>query len=193
MNEMMMEIQEWRTVILGLHIVGVALGLGGATITDFLFFRSLKDRKVSDDEQHLLEGMSVVIWVGIAVLVVTGIALFLPQRDALLISAKFIAKMCAVAVIVVNGFLLNVFVSPKMQKMDFTFKSNAADKSLRVAFSLGAISATSWYSALVLAFLPRVLPVGTWTLALAYGGIVIAAVIGGQIMYLLAKRVAKAV
>lgn len=180
---------EYKQIIFALHMLGVAFGLGGATITDYTFFRAVKDKKLSEDEHHLLKGLSNIIWAGIVLLVLTGIALFVPQSASLLQSAKFIAKMCAVAVVIINGVLLTALITPRMRTFDYTFQEASPNAFHRLSFSLGAVSASSWYSAFILAFLPRVLPVHNWLLAAVYGGILLAAILGGQVMYMLSKKI----
>lgn len=182
---------DYKQIFVGLHMLGVAFGLGGASITDFLFFRALKDQKIDDSENRLLHGMHYVLWAGIALLVLSGIALYWPQASSLLQSAKFIAKMCAVFIVIINGLLLTFVISPKLQQFDFTFQDFSLKAMHRLSFSLGAVSATSWYSAFVFAFLPRNLDIPLWSLAAVYGGIVLSAVVGGQLMYALALRLMK--
>src|SRR3989344_1068910 len=41
---------QYRPAILGLHVLGLALGLGGATCTDLFFFKFLKDFRISHEE-----------------------------------------------------------------------------------------------------------------------------------------------
>jgi hypothetical protein len=186
MNEFLIE---YKQVFVALHMLGVAFGLGGATITDFSFFRALKNRRIDESEENLMHGLHLIIWVGIILLVVSGIALYLPQASSLLQSAKFVAKMCAVLIVILNGVLLTLVISPKLGAFDFTFQDMSLQKLHRLSFSLGAVSATSWYSAFVFAFLPRNLDIPLWSLAAFYAGILLAAFIGGRVMYVLAKKI----
>lgn len=186
MNEFFLE---YKQVFVALHMLGVAFGLGGATITDFLFFRALNNREIDKSEEHLMSGLHLVIWAGIMLLVLSGLALYLPQASELLQSAKFIAKMCAVLIVICNGLLLTFLISPKLRRFDFTFQDASLKTLHRLSFTLGAISATSWYSAFVFAFLPRNLDVPLWSLAAIYVGLVFVAAVGGQVMYLAAKKV----
>lgn len=185
-------IQEFKGVIVAVHVLGAALGLGGATITDVSFFRALRDKKISNDELNILKGLTLVIWIGVAILIVTGVLLFSLRTDELLMSAKFVAKMLAVLVLVINGLLLGLVITPRLQQFDFTFEhpESGGKRLHRLSFSLGAISATSWYSAFILAFVPVYLDIGRWVLAGVYIGLLVAAIIGGQILYMLSNRMA---
>lgn len=135
---------EYHRFFLGAHLIGVALGLGGATITDILFFKFLKDNKISGLESGVLKTLSKVIWVALGILVLSGLALYLPYADRLNGSAKFLVKMVVVLVIIINGSLLNLFISPKIEKIS----SNTGFR--RLAFASGAVSIVSWYSAFIL-------------------------------------------
>jgi uncharacterized membrane protein len=143
-----------KPLLLGGHLLGVALGLGAATVSDLFFFRFLKDYKISHFEASVLRSLSDVIWFGLGLLVLTGLGLFLTAPDAYLASAKFITKMIIVGVIIVNGAFLNLYITPLLTAISFQKKHKHHDGELgRIrhhAFAMGAISAVSWYSAFVL-------------------------------------------
>ena len=188
MNEFL---TDYKSIILAVHLLGVALGLGGATITDFTFFRALKDKKISDDELNIMHGLTYVIWGGVFLLVTSGVLLFLPSSETLLDSAKFYGKMLAVLVVIVNGILLGAVITPKLQQFDFTFKSTPHKQLHKLSFSLGAVSASSWYSAFIHAFVPAELDVHPLLFVGIYVGILVSALIGGQALYLIASKASK--
>ncbi len=138
-----------RVYWLILHNLGFILGLGGATITDVFFFKFLKDYKISDEEKGIMDMLSNVIWAGLGILVVSGIMLYLPEQARLSVSPKFLLKVIVVAVIILNGVLLNLRVAPRMRNFSFD-ESLPARGFRRLAFALGAISITSWYTAFFL-------------------------------------------
>lgn len=168
------------------HLIGVALGVGGATITDILFFKFLKDFRISHEENDILHTVSQVIWFALALLIVSGIGLYLPEASALNQTPKFLAKVFAILIIILNGAFLNLIVSPKLVRISFGQKhehqTGELKKLRKLAFALGAVSITSWYSALILATLPRSLPFNASDLILIYLGIVLLGVVGSQIM-----------
>jgi len=145
---------KYKLVILIFHLLGFALGLGGATATDMFFFKFLRDYHISKWEAKVMHHLSELIWIGLAILIVSGLALFLPQSEELLMSSKFIAKMIVVAIILANGIFLNLYLSPKLVQISFGKKHNHHPGELhqlrRAAFASGAVSFTSWYTAFVL-------------------------------------------
>lgn len=162
-----------------LHNVGFILGLGGATITDIFFFRFLKDGIISESEKQTMDTLSNVIWVGLAILIISGIMLYLPEQARLAVSSKFLLKVIVVSVLTVNGVFLNIFVAPRMRSFSLA-QTVPARYFRKLAFALGAISITSWYTAFFLGSFRSI------NLALREGiavylGLVIAAVIGALV------------
>ncbi|MBI2635219.1 MAG: hypothetical protein HYW79_01600 [Parcubacteria group bacterium] len=167
------------------HILGVALGLGGATITDIFFFKFLKDFRISEWEADVMRTLSQVIWFALALLILTGLGLYLPEAQELNQSAKFLVKMIAIAVIIVNGAFLNLLIAPKLVKISFGEKHEHQPGELhherKIAFALGAISIVSWYSAFILGVL-RKLPIEFSSLLLIYLIILSVAIVVSQLM-----------
>lgn len=172
-----------RTPILILHGLAMAIGLGGATLTDVLFFKFLKDLRISVEEADILKSASQVIWLALAVLLLTGLALWLPNAEYLGGSPKFLVKMIAIGVIIGNGLLLNLWIQPRLIGISFGERHegapNGLSKARRFAFALGAISITSWYSAFILGSL-RAIPFGFWQLLGLYIALLAAAVFISQ-------------
>lgn len=143
-----------RSFILTLHIAGMALGFGGAVFSDVMFFRFLKDKKISEKESEVLHIFSQVIWVAVGLIVLTGIGIYLPEIATYNESAKFLSKVSVVGVIIFNGLLLNYFISPKLTDMHFEHTEHEEPLWVRlrqIAFALGAVSLTSWVTAFMLA------------------------------------------
>lgn len=182
-------IQYDNYILMG-HVFFMAIGLGGATITDFLFFRFLRDGQISEMEAKVMNMLSQVIWLALALIVITGLALYLPQFQALHDSAKFVAKMTIIFVLILNGIALNVWAGPKLHEI-FGSSFNILDKKLRlkrkIAFALGAISMVSWYSAFFLGAV-RGLKVSYEQLILTYLVLILFAVVGSQIFESLFSR-----
>ncbi len=143
--------------LLTVHLIGLAIGLGGATLGDLLVLRSLVRR-----EPHptaLLHDLSLAIWIGLAILTASGLALFADDPGPLLRNNGFIAKLVVVGVLMLNGLLLHRQLP--------VFKLSGG------TLLAGAISSVSWYGALVLAMFKT-----TLHLELAdYLGLYVAAVI----------------
>lgn len=167
----------WWAIV---HGVGFVLGVGGATFSDIFFFRFLKDHQISEEEKDTFDTLSAVIWVGLAILVMSGLMLYLPEQARLDMSAKFLLKVLVVGVIVVNGLALNLFVSPRMRQLSFD-RAKPARAFRRVAFALGGISIVSWYIAFLLGSLRHIGPHSFVSGALGYGCILLAVIIGSQV------------
>ncbi|HLD81580.1 MAG TPA: vitamin K epoxide reductase family protein [Patescibacteria group bacterium] len=154
---------DYKRPIIALHLIGTVLGLGGATITDIFFFKFLKDFRISKKEKEIMDTLSQIIWFGLAVLLLSGIGLYLPNASALNATPKFLVKMIIVCIIILNGAVMNILIAPQLVKL--SFKSLAKKKNTRLillrrlSFALGAISITSWYSALILGVTPKDVPI----------------------------------
>ena len=96
--------------------------------------------------------VSEVVWFGLALLVISGIGLYLPEMAHLNESPKFLVKMIVVGVIIVNGVFLNLKISPQLVKISFGGKHKMGELRgfRKLAFALGAVSLTSWFSAFIL-------------------------------------------
>jgi uncharacterized membrane protein len=167
----------WWVII---HNLGFILGLGSATLTDVFFFRFLKDNTISQDEKEIMDTFSSVIWVGLAILIVSGIALYVPEQERLLASSKFLLKLVVVSVVIFNGVLLNMLVAPHMRRLSFE-GTVPARRFRRLAFALGGISIVSWYSAFLLGSLRKIDLIFSHAV-IGYGILIVCVVIGSQMM-----------
>jgi len=178
-------LQDYRRALLGVHLLGLALGLGGATATDFFFFRFLRDLRISKTESSNLQALSQVIWFGLVLLIVSGLALFFADPVRLAASSKFLVKVVAVAVIVVNGAFLNLSITPKLIHISFGDPHKHQQGELRhdrrLAFALGGISLSSWYTAFVLGLMRQV-PLSLGALLLIYLAVLVVAITVSQFL-----------
>lgn len=145
-------LQENFRYIIGLHLVGIILGFGGALIADIFFFRFLKDRKITEEEVKTLKVFSKIIWMGLVVIVLSGSLLFFSNFERYSNSAKFLTKMTVVSIIVVNGLVLNFAVTPKLSSINFdSRKEKDKTKGTRsLVFAAGSVSTASWWTAFIL-------------------------------------------
>lgn len=178
-------LMEYKMIIVIIHALAAAVGVGATTVTDVLFFKFLKDFKISETEKSIMDTMSHIIWIALGILIVTGIGLYLPRTLELAESSKFLVKTVAVGVITINGFILNFVVSPRLTSIVF----NGDEKKLltkrelfykKIAFVTGAISISSWYIVFILGSI-RSIPLTFKTGLIVYIGIVLFAIVMGQI------------
>lgn len=126
------------------HILGTILGVGGATISDIVFFKATKDGTIQDKEWGILRYISFVIWTGLIVAILSGIGFLLQMDD--INNPKIWAKVTIIGVIFLNGVFLHwkifpLFASMVGKKMEDTQFVN----NMTMVFTSGAISITSWY------------------------------------------------
>jgi len=161
---------DFYTVLIVLHVFGVIMGAGGAYASDFMFFSSIKDRHLSQTEMRFLGIASRMVWSGIAILVISGAALFSLNPQAYLASGAFLAKMTIVGVIIVNGILFHLIHIPRLKKQAETglpFSDDFIQKSSPLLLR-GAVSSLSWTSAFVLGALLREIPYNYGVILLVY-------------------------
>ena len=152
----------YQVFVLG-HLLGVAIGAGGAFVGDALFLRSARDRILSEDEIKLLNTAGGVTWLGLSLLILTGLGLFFLNAPELLSSVKFLTKMIVVAVIFVNGIVFHAYHIPHMKRhtgMNLA-TSPTFKKRSRLMLLSGSISVTSWLTAIFLGGLASV-PFTLW-------------------------------
>lgn len=138
------------------HIIGVAIGVGGATVSDVLFFRALKDKRISADELGLLHTLGMMLWVGLIILIASGLGFVTLQymmsgTSSYIVSAWFQAKMTIIAILFTNAFVMHLYVFPFMKKhVGLTLTHAKVSPHFSLLAATGVVSIVSWYSALTL-------------------------------------------
>ena len=150
-----------NTILVIAHVIGVALGVGGASLSDLLFFKSIKDKVISKDEFESLMTASKIIWAGLIVLILSGLTIFLLiylERGSIpmLASPKWQAKLSWVGIIFANGIFFKTMIFPKIKKLIGQKLSLENTQSVLWYFAFsGFISIFSWYSVTIISLLPR--------------------------------------
>lgn len=171
----------YKSVFIILHALAAAGGLGAVFVTDVLFIHFSKDRSISEKEFDTLKTISLFIWSMIVFLIVTGIFLFLSAPDVYMAKSKFMTKMIIFAVIVLNGILLHLHITPKLKNMSFVLESTQKIPFMkRLAFASGGISFTSWLIVFLLGSV-RSIPLSTSHAIFLYGIVLVFVVLGSQI------------
>lgn len=102
---------EIYTILIALHVIGTILGTGGATLAEFQIVRSLKDKKISNDERALMHVNYGMIRVGMAILLVSVIGMFWyfysTGSDHLWTSEKLWIKELMFVMIFINAVALH--------------------------------------------------------------------------------------
>lgn len=142
-------LEAWRNGITAAHLLGFAIGIGGATVADLLFFRFMADFYISESERRILRGLNQFLWVGLALVLVSAIGLYLPFHagDAV---PFFWPEIAVLAVVAANGAFLNLVVVPRLCDAAGNHRTVRVAEVAglrRVAFACGSVSFVSWYAA----------------------------------------------
>lgn len=147
-----------KTIYLIAHVFGAILGAGGAFTSDAMFFNSIKDGKINRKELDFMKLGGRLVWTGVIIMVVSGILLVSTDPDGYFSSAKFLAKMTIVGIIILNGIIFHALHIPHIRKhMDIDLlRSRSFMKKANFILISGAISMTSWISTVILGMLKNV-------------------------------------
>lgn len=152
---------DYQQIALAFHLIGFALGLGGATISDITFFKILRNRSLTSQHYAFLDTLSKVIWFGLGLLIVSGVVIFgliYSKQGSLpmLASPRWQTKLILVGVVLINGLFFKFSIFPALKKLIGTTLSlaNVGPIIWRLALS-GTISILSWYSIFVVTLLHR--------------------------------------
>jgi len=97
----------WLEIFNFLHFVGLAFGLGGATIAAIVSSKAKKDKDVSMAIGKIMPSIVKLIWVGLLLLIVSGVALIFFVKWPLN-KNMLIIKHVLVAFIVIIGIAIGV-------------------------------------------------------------------------------------
>lgn len=152
---------DYHQIAVGVHLIGFALGLGGATISDIMFFKALRSKVISAEHFNFLHTLSKIIWAGLILLIASGAAMFAliySEQGSLplLASPRWQAKLILVAVVLINGFAFKYKIFPYLKSLigSRLELQNIGSRITALTIS-GTISILSWYSILIISLLPR--------------------------------------
>ncbi len=134
------------------HVISVVMGMGSALASDVLFSFFSKDKKLNTTEINTLSILSKIVSYSLILIILSGIMIFFSDIVKYTNSAKFMAKMSILFVLLINGYVLNKYIWPHLlNKNFFTLKK---ERDIRqIAFVCGAISVISWLSVCALGVL----------------------------------------
>jgi len=169
-----------QSALLLIHLFGIILGAGGVFVSDGIFFTALKDRIISGDELRILRSAAHVIWIGIILLVISGIGLFLQDMERLSTSAKFISKMMVVLVIIINGSIFHFvhlpFIHGHLGKALATKRKPGKAPLIPLVLVSGVVSVISWTASVVLGSM-RSIPISFGGFMAVYSGVIALAIL----------------
>jgi hypothetical protein len=171
-----------REYHLAAHLLGLAMGLGGTLVIDIMFSHFMRKYTISKRESVIMHLVSQMIILGLFLLLLSGAALALIDLEAFLDNPRFIMKMIAVLVVMMNGAALNLYLTPQMKKISLKEEDRGRyEKLVKISFALGAISIVSWVSAFLLAMLKDLFDMPLTTLLTGYVALLVLAAAGSQL------------
>jgi hypothetical protein len=129
------------------HLVGLALGVGGATVTDLMMVRCIRKRRTDPTLRLVLHAASSCVVAGLVLLVGSGLLLVATGTHP---TPRFWAKMLVVVVLTANGTIAHRVTFPRLNRALALGRVDITLGFLNLLAVTAAVSATSWYSALVL-------------------------------------------
>jgi hypothetical protein len=179
----MPEFLDFKTIFILVHVFGAVLGAGGAFASDAMFFSTIKDGRINNQELRFLKLGGKLVWAGLIVLVVSGFFILFSDLEKYLSSTKFLAKATIVGVIIINGVIFHRIHIPHIQgHLGIKFsESRTFMKKASFLLASGAISVVSWVSTLILGTLKYV-PYSYISIMTVYVFLVICTVAGALFM-----------
>jgi hypothetical protein len=169
-----------KSSLIAIHLLGLVLGVGAATLLDLFIVRFLILNKVNSEYCGVVEFASKVVTAGLVVLWLTGIgflvfyALFDPIK---LSNQKVWAKIIIVCILTLNGVFIHRTVLPLLRdRVGRTLFDGLRPGQRSVLLATGAISAVSWYVPLVLGAFPQLNFLPVLPILLAYAVLLAAAI-----------------
>jgi hypothetical protein len=136
-----------------LHFLGAIVAVGAVLSTDLINSYYYLHPSKFDYEIKVEKLLSMMIWVGLFTLSVTGTLMFLSYPAAVQ-GQIFQLKMLAVAVLFLNGVFLNRWVEPKFSDIrESENRELAAERKFEIIAGISAmISVVAWMTALLIGY-----------------------------------------
>lgn len=182
-----------KPALLFLHLIGLALGLGTATLLDLLILRALVRGRIASADLGVVRFAAAVVTAGLALLWLSGLGLlacFSAFDLQALQNPKLWVKILVVALLSLNGLAIHAQLLPLIHRQS---GRGLFDGVSRIKTSLvlasGAVSITSWYVPLLLGIAkPLNFVVPAPTLLLGYGALLAAALSAAMLLAWLLPR-----
>ncbi|WP_020683619.1 hypothetical protein [Marinobacterium rhizophilum] len=178
---------ELKTLIKITHLLGLALGVGGALLLDLIILNFFHRRSITEEKFDILRQSTRVVSLGLGLLWVSGAGYllhYLAYFEQGLHNPKVWAKVIIVAILTLNGMLIHHLILPHIQAR--IGKTLFHDCSLRrqiTMLSASAVSIVSWLTPMALGACKEMNFSVHWSqILLAYGGLLLLGIIGIQLI-----------
>ncbi len=164
------------------HFIGLAIGIGAAVFLEGLVLKRAQIM-IEEEELALIEHGHRLILFALAILWITGLALVGVRTgfDAALITGKMEAKMCIVAVLTANAFVIAWVVKPLLRNALHKRLSDLHNVELAMIGASAGLSTASWMSALVLGAVSHLAVISFQMLGPAFFGVLVTGAIVGSV------------
>lgn len=147
------------TAFILMHNIGAVLGVGGSTYLDIFIHQKLKRAHIGS--WHHAAGsarlFAHMIFLGLLLLTVSGIALLIPHANILFGSTKFLTKLIILSMLIANGALMHFLILPRLLE-------NHSKRDVRLFYASSAVSLTCWYAVFILGALGRITTPPLWVM-----------------------------
>lgn len=142
------------TLLVGLHLVGLCFGLGGATMLDFWILRWMRWGGLPPEIARIFLFVSKVCTVGIVLLWLSGLgflAVYAAESPEKFQNPKLWAKITVVVVLTLNGLLIHGAILPGiLRDVGRPMLDGISGARTGIFLVSGAVSGVSWYAAFAL-------------------------------------------
>jgi hypothetical protein len=136
-----------KLVLVLMHVVGTALGVGGASVTDFLFMRAIRRNRLNASEFYFLTSISYVVLAGLFILSLSGVGFLWVYENSdrsLLQNPKLWAKVTIVVLLAINGWVMHKYLIENLKGLvGKPLLSTPFFDRLTLMFSCGTLSVVS--------------------------------------------------
>lgn len=146
---------EFRPVVFMVFLFGLVIGFGGAIIYTILFFKFLRDYKLSATEKETLLSVENVVIIGLGLVIVNGVGLFIPMANWYAVNPEFMIGCIAVALLAIQTLLEKADIAPRLTDLYDADVIPADDDhayTRKLAYASGAVSLVSWGVLVLVAF-----------------------------------------
>ena len=143
-----------KTGLLLLHLLGLVLGVGTATLLDLFIARSLYSGRFSKEQFDFVAFSSRLVFAGLFLLWISGLSFLLYyayENPTGLENPKVWAKISIVAILSLNGLYIHKVVLPELKRnagVSIFHRTSKVKRSMILASA--AVSVVSWYAPLVI-------------------------------------------
>ena len=140
---------ELKTMLIALHLVGVVLGLGAASVADLYIYKSTVAKSVSQIHVEVVRTMSSIVTFGLTLTLVSGAAFvirYYHMQPDMLLNPKLHAKIFVVMLLTLNAVYIHRCVLPKYcATLQHNLISSLSLKNFLFFIGSATISITGWW------------------------------------------------